>query len=124
MTKLDRDGIRARVAVLLHHAGDAQAIDHGLQPKLSSLGSEEQPAAARRFIKGMGELYGAAVPALRIIAADLDKWGQSQPDPVCAMVDRMWHKGSRDDRVIAAKVLERLGTRKWERTLEVATSFV
>ena len=124
MTKLDRDGIRARVAVLLDHAGDAQAFDQGLHALLSSLGSEEQAAGARRFIPGMGESYGAPVPALRIIAAELAEWGQSQPDPVFAMVERMWHNGSRDERVIAAKVLERLGKRRWERTLEVAISFV
>jgi len=124
MTKLDRDGIRAQAAALLHHAGDAQAFDQGLHALLSSLGSEEQAAGARRFIPGMGESYGVPVPNLRVIAAELAKWGQSRPDQVFAMVERLWRNGSRDERVIAAKVLERLGKRQWEWTLEVAASFV
>jgi len=124
MTKPDRDGIRARVAALLDHAGDAQTFAQGLHALLNSLGSKEQAAGARRFIPGMGESYGVPVPALRVIAAELAKWGQSHPDQIFAMVERMWRNGSRDERVIAAKVLERLGKRQWERTLEVAASFV
>jgi len=124
MTRLDRDGIRAQVAALLDHAGNVHAFDQGLHALLSSLGSEEQVTGARRFIPGMGESYGVPVPALRIIAAEMAKWGQSHADQVCAMVERMWHNGSRDERVIAAKVLERLGKREWERTLEVVASFV
>ena len=124
MAKLDRDGIRAQVAALLDHAANVQAFDQGLHALLRSLGSEEQAAGALRFIPGMGESYGVPVPALRVIAAELAKWGQSYPDQVFAMIKRMWSNGSRDERVIAAKVLERLGKRRWGRTLEVAASFV
>ena len=124
MSKLDAEGIRARMAALLDQTGDPRALDEGLHALLRSLGSEEQAAGARRFIPGMGESYGAPVPALRVIAAELAKWGRKRPDQVFATVERLWHNGSRDERVIAAKVLERLGKREWERTLEVAASFV
>ena len=124
MSKLDAEGIRARMAALLDQAGDPRAFDEGLHALLRSLGTEEQAAGARRFIPGMGESYGAPVPALRIIAAELTKWGRSRPDEVFATVERLWHNGSRDERVIAAKMLERLGKREWERTWEVAASFV
>lgn len=91
---------------------------------LRSLGSEEQAAGAARFIPELGESYGVPVPALRIIAAELAKWGQRRPAEVFALVERLWHNGSRDERVIAAKMLERLGKGEWARTLEVAASFV
>jgi len=124
MTELDRDCIRARMAALLDRASDAQVFDEGFHVLLSSLGSEEQATGARRFIPGMGESYGVPVPSLRIIAAELAKWGRSHPDQAFAMVERLWRNGSRDERVIAAKVLERLGKRQWEQTLEVAASFL
>lgn len=91
---------------------------------LRSLGSEEQAAGAARFIPGLGESYGVPVPILRIIAAELAKWGQRRPAEVFTLVERLWHNGSRDERVTAAKMLERLGKGEWARTLEVAASFV
>ena len=124
MTMLDRNTIRARVAALLDHVGDDRAFDQGLHALLRFLGSEEQADGARHFIPGMGESYGVPVPVLRVIAVELVKWGQSHPDQIFVMVERMWYNDSRDERVIAAKVLERLGKRDWERTLAVAASFV
>ena len=124
MTKLDRDDIRVRVAALMDHASNSQVFDEGLRTLLSSLGSEEQTIGARRLIPGMGESYGVPIPALRIVAAELAKWDPDHLDQAFCMVERLWHSGSRDERVIASKVLERLGKRQWERTLEVAASFL
>jgi len=124
MAELDRDGVRAQVASLLSHADDAHVFDQGLHELLRSLGSAEQAASARHFIPGMGESYGVPVPALRIIAAEVAKWGRKHTDQAFVVIERLWHNGSRDERVIAAKVLERLGKCRWERTLEVAASFV
>ena len=116
--------IRAQVAGLLEQAGEPQAFDEGLHGLLRSLGSEENVAGAARFIPGMGQSYGAPIPALRIIAAELTKWGQRSAAQVFALVERLWRNGSRDERVIGAKMLERLGKRLWTETLEMATSFV
>ena len=124
MPEIDKDLIRAQVAGLLEQAGEPQAFDEGLHDLLRSLGGEEQAAGAARFIPGMGESYGAPIPALRIIAAELTKWGQRSPVWVFALVERLWRNSSRDERVIAAKMLERLGKRQWAETLEVAASFV
>jgi 3-methyladenine DNA glycosylase AlkD len=72
----------------------------------------------------MGEGYGVLVPALRIIAAELAKWGQRRPAQAFALVEQLWRNGSRDERGIATKMLERLGKREWAKTLELAASFV
>jgi 3-methyladenine DNA glycosylase AlkD len=124
MAAIDKDLIRAQVAELLEQVGEPQTFDEGLHDLLRSLGSEEQAAGARQFIPGMGASYGVPVPALRIIAAELAKWGQRRPPRAFALVERLWHSGSRDERVIAAKVLERLGKRQWAETVELAASFV
>jgi 3-methyladenine DNA glycosylase AlkD len=124
MTGIDKDLIRAQMAGLLEQAGEPQVFDEGLHDLLRSLGSKEQVAGARRFIPGMGESYGVPVPALRIIAAELARWGQRSLSQALALLERLWRSGSRDERVIAAKVLERLGKRQWAETLELAASFV
>ena len=124
MAEINKDHIRARMAELLKHTGEPQVFDAGLHELLRSLGSEEQAAGAARFIPGLGQSYGVPIPALRIIAAELAKWGQRNPAEAFALIERLWHNGSRDERVIGAKVLERLGKREPEKTLELAASFV
>ncbi|MCR4407127.1 MAG: DNA alkylation repair protein [Anaerolineae bacterium] len=124
MAEVDRNQIRAGVAELLMHVDRPQVFDEELHGLLRSLGSEENVAGAARFIPGLGESYGVPVPALGLIAAELSKWGQHHVEEAFALVERLWHNGSRDERVIAAKMLERLGKREWEKTLEIATSFV
>jgi len=124
MTEVNKDLIRTQVARLLERVGDPQSFDAELHELLRSLGSEEQAAGARLYIPGMGESYGVPVPVLRIIAAELTKWGRRHLTEAFALVKRLWHNGSRDERVIAAKILERLGKREPERTLELAASFV
>ena len=122
MAEIDKDLIRAQVAGLLGRVSEPLVFDAGLHDLLRSLGSEEQAAGARQFIPGMGESYGVPLPALRVIAAELVKWGQRRPAEAFALVERLWHNGSRDERVVAAKMLERLGKREPERTLELAAS--
>jgi 3-methyladenine DNA glycosylase AlkD len=124
MAEVDKNEIRARIAGLLAQASDPCVLDEGLHDLLRSLGSEEQAAGARRFIPGMGESYGVPLPALRIIAAESVRWSQRCLPRAFALVERLWRNGSRDERVIAAKMLERLGKREWARTLELAVSFV
>jgi len=124
MAEANKDLVRAKALELLERVSEPQAFDEGLHDLLRSLGSEERAAGARAYIPGMGESYGVPLPALRVIAAELAKWGQRHPEGAFALVERLWSHGSREERVIAAKVLERLGKREPERTLEVAASFV
>jgi 3-methyladenine DNA glycosylase AlkD len=124
MAKIDRNQIRVGVTELLAHVDESQVFDEELHGLLRSLGGEGNAAGAARFIPGLGESYGVPIPALRVIAAELVKWGQRRPAEAFALVERLWHNGSRDERVVAAKMLERLGKREWEKTLELAASFV
>jgi 3-methyladenine DNA glycosylase AlkD len=124
MAEVDKNEIRARIAGLLAQASDPCVLDEGLHDLLRSLGSEEQAAGARRFIPGMGESYGVPLPALRIIAAEFVRWSRRCLPRAFALVERLWRSSSRDERVIAAKMLERMGKREWARTLELAASFV
>ena len=124
MTKIDKAQVRSQGAALLAHVGEPQTFDAELHGLLRSLGSEENVTGAARFIPGLGESYGVPVPVLGLIAAEWSKWGQHHTEEAFALVERLWHNGSRDERVIAAKMLERLGKREPERTLELAASFV
>ncbi len=124
MASVDEQLIRTQAVEPLERVDKLSEFDASLHKLLRSLGSEEHAAGARRYIPGMGESYGVPVPALRIIAAEFAKWGQRNPTEAFALVKRLWSNGSRDERIIAAKVLERLGKREWMKTLELAASFV
>lgn len=124
MAEVDKSQIRAQVSELLEQATESQVFDEGLHHLLRALGSEEQAAGARRFIPGLAKSYGVPLPALRIIAAELVKWGLSRLPQAYALVERLWHNGSRDERIIAAKMLERIGKREWAKTLELTASLV
>jgi 3-methyladenine DNA glycosylase AlkD len=124
MVEMDRDWIRAQVIGLAEQLAEAERFDQGLQGLLRSLGTAEGAAGARRYIPGMGESYGVRLPALRVIAAELHKGVQRSPAAGFALAERLWQNGSRDERVIVAKMLERLGRREPERTLDLAASFV
>jgi 3-methyladenine DNA glycosylase AlkD len=112
------------MAELLEQVDQPQAFDEGLHDLLRSLGKEEQVTAAERFIPGLGASYLVPIPVLRIIAAALARWGRRNPASAFALIERLWHNGSRDERVIGAKTLERLGKWEWEQTLELTASFV
>jgi len=124
MADVDKNAIRARMTGLLKQVDEPGAFDAGLHDLLRSLGSEERAAGARHYIPGMGETYGVPLPALRVIAAELAKWGHRHPEAAFALLERLWRNGSREERIIAAKMLERLGKREPEKTLELAASFV
>jgi len=121
---MDKGDIRTQVAELLKCVSDPEASDVGLQELLQALGNPENAADVARFIPGMGESYGVPLPALHAIAAELARWGTRHPGEIFALVERLWNGGTREGRIIAAKVLERLGKRQPERTLALAASFV
>ncbi len=122
MDREDKDRIRAAVREALE-SGDAEAVYQGICVLLASLGSEENAAGAKHFIPGLGESFGVPLPTLRIVAAEIDKWLKHH-DHGLVLLRIMWEGGYRDARVIAAKVLERVGKRRWQDTLDLAASFV
>ena len=121
---MDKDALRNDVARLLASAGPLEAFLEKLFDLLRSVGSEERAAGAARTIPGMGESYGVPLPDLRIIAGELAKWGKPHPEKAFEFIKRLWKSGIRDGRVIAAKILERLGKREAEKTLEIASALM
>ncbi len=124
LTREDKDAIRRSVARLLAKAGDADRFSTGLRKLLRSLGRPEDAAGAARAIPGLGESFGVPVPVLGLIAAELSPWGKEHPEGAFSLVARLWEGKARDERVLAAKLLERLGKLHPERTLEVASPLV
>jgi 3-methyladenine DNA glycosylase AlkD len=91
---------------------------------LASLGSPDDAEGARRFIPGMGSCFGVRMPILREIAAEVALWGARMPLDGTGMAELLWRNDSREERIIAAKTLERLGKRGWRPVLETAARLV
>jgi len=122
MDKVEKDRIRAVVREAME-SGRAETAYEEICGLLASLGSEENADGAKRFIPGLGESFGVPLPTLRIIASEIDKWLKHH-DHSLVLLRIMWGGGYRDARVITAKVLERLGKRRWQDTLDLAASFI
>lgn len=119
---MDKDALKCEVARLLAPGGPLESFVERLFGLLRSIGSAEQAAGAAHYIPGMGESYGVPLPDLRVVAGELAKWGKPRPERAFELAERLWASGIRDGRVIAAKLLERLGKREPERTLEIAST--
>ena len=121
---MDKDALRNDVVRLLAAAGPLDPFVGKLFDLLRSIGSVKQAVGAARTIPGMGESYGVSLPDLRVIAGELAKWGKPHPGKAFELVELLWASGIRDGRVIAAKLLERLGKREPEKTLEIASALI
>ncbi len=119
-----REEVRRAIPCLLERIEEPDRFSSELRGLLFSLGSPEGAAGAARFIPGLAESFGVPVPVLSVIAGELWRWGKARSGEAIALVERLWRSGTRDERVVAAKLLERLGKLDPERTLDVASSFV
>ncbi len=111
---LDAAEISRRMGALAVMFSTPDAFLGEMQRLLAALGSADDAVAAGRYIPGLGEgyiVYGVRLPDLRRIAAETVKAGRRQPEQLLALARRLWESGSREARIIAAKMLEPLGKR-------------
>ena len=121
---MGKDALRNDVARLLASANPPKTFLKKLFALLRSIGSEEQAIGAAKYIPGMGESYGVSLPDLRVISGELAKWGKGHSEEAFGVAEWLWRGGTRDGRVIAAKLLERMGKHAPQKTSAVVASFV
>jgi len=63
------------------------------------------------------------MPTLRIMTSELLRGLKSDDDILVELVRRLWSNASREERVIAARMLERMGKRMPERVMELVREF-
>ncbi len=93
---------------ILHSMSELEQI----RERLAAVGTEEGRIAARKFVPTTDRVYGVRVPILNQLARELD-----QAD--FTTVDELWASAFYEERLLAAKLLGRLGKKNPEKGWEV-----
>ncbi|MCK5585573.1 DNA alkylation repair protein [Candidatus Bipolaricaulota bacterium] len=120
---MDNDILRNSLRQAITAAGSANGLANEIRSICRRLGTPENIKGAARFIPGIGESFGVQLPALRIMASELLKEFKQDDERLIALVECLWENASREERVIAAKMLERMGKRMPERVVELVRKF-
>lgn len=106
---MEKDLVQGKAKELLEKVTEPEEFAGGLQALLRLASDEQRQSSYRRIVPQMGENYGTPIPVLRIIASELGKFGQRNPDQIFPILGLLWNNGSFEERTIVAKSLERVG---------------
>jgi len=121
---MEKDVVQGKAKELLEKVTEPEEFAGGLQALLRLASEEQRQSSYRRIVPQMGENYGTPIPVLRIIASELGKFGQRNPDQIFPILGLLWNNGSFEERTIVAKSLEKVGKGDWGRSLQLIRSFI
>jgi len=78
----------------------------------------------QRIIPKMGKTFGTPLPILRIIAVELGKYGQKNPQSVLSILKILWKNGSFEEQQIVGKVIEQMAKKHPKECLNLIPSFL
>ena len=121
---MDKNEIRARSAELTGKLSRPDEFAKALHLLLEANVDEKAFANYRRIIPEMGTTFGTPLPVLRIIAAEIAKYGKKDPSSVLPILKTLWANGSFEERQIVGKVIERLAKKYPTECLELVPGFL
>ncbi len=77
-----------------------------------------------KYIPGIGKLFNTPVPVLKTIGTEIGKAGEKEPGKYLNLLKRMWKRGYREERIIPAFALERIGKKDPAGSLKLVKSFL
>jgi len=121
---MDKAHIQNRAKVILARADSPQAFTEELQALLQTLVDKEATRNYQRIIPDTGKFYGVTKPILWIIAAEIGKFIQKEPERAPGLLKVIWAEGSFEAKQIAGKSLEKFGLKNPRICLEFISSIV
>jgi 3-methyladenine DNA glycosylase AlkD len=106
---MDKALIQKRTRETLDKAGRPKEFTKGLQELLQALVDREATRNYQRIIPDTGRFYGVPKPILWIIAAEIGKFIQKEPERASGLLKVVWAEGSFEAKQIAGKSLEKFG---------------
>lgn len=94
----------------------------GLQELLQCLVDREATRNYQRIIPDTGRFYGVPKPILWIIASEVGKFIQKEPEKAQGLLKVIWAEGSFEAKQIAGKSLERFGPKHPKTCLDFVSS--
>jgi len=120
---VDNDALRACLQQVITAHESVSKLADVIRSLCRELGTAENIEGATRFIPGIGESFGVQMPELRVMASELLKGLKGDDEVLVALVRRLWENASREERVIASKMLEQMGKRIPERVVGLVREF-
>ncbi|PIU55361.1 MAG: hypothetical protein COS88_04785 [Chloroflexi bacterium CG07_land_8_20_14_0_80_51_10] len=106
---MDKALIQKRTREALEKADKPKEFTRGLQELLQILVDSEATKNYRRIIPDTGKFYGVPKPILWIIASEIGKFIQKEPEKAQGLLKVIWAEGSFEAKQIAGKSLEKFG---------------
>jgi len=106
---MDKIKIQRRVRRSLAGVVNLQEFTKELQALLQTLVDKDATRNYQRIIPDKGKLYGVPKPILWIIAAEIGKYIQDEPEKAANLLKNIWAEGSYEAKQIAGKSLEKYG---------------
>ena len=119
-----KETVRDQSIELTKKMHDPKKFLEELHTVLKSNADEKAFANYRRIIPEMGKTFGTPLPVLRIIAAEIGKYGNKNPQQVLSILTTLWKSGSFEERQIVGKVMEKLGKKYPKECLELIPNFL
>ncbi len=79
---------------------------------------------AERFAPGPDKAFETPVPVLKKIGEEVGKAGEKSPGKYFSLLRRMWKRGYREEKIIPAFALERMGKKDPAGSLKLVKSFL
>ncbi|MEW6717143.1 MAG: DNA alkylation repair protein [Chloroflexota bacterium] len=108
---MDKPDIQKRARELLVGVDKPQEFIKDLQALLRTLVDKEATRNYQRIIPDTGKFYGVPKPILWIIAAEIGKYIQEEPEKAAEILKVIWAEGSFEAKQITGKSLEKFGSK-------------
>lgn len=106
---MDKVHIQNRAKLILARADSPHAFTEELQALLQTLVDKEATRNYQRIIPNTGRFYGVPKPILWVIATEIGKFIQKEPERASGLLRVVWAEGSFEAKQIAGKSLEKFG---------------
>lgn len=87
-----------------------------IQQELKSHSTKEAKAAALKFVPGVTKIYGIRIPVLNELAKKYKEGGFE-------LVRELWNSGAFEERIMAAKILNRICKKDPDHSLKLVSGF-
>lgn len=119
---MEKTLIQNRTREMLEKADRSTELTKGLQELLQALVNREATRNYQRIIPDTGRFYGVPKPTLWIIASEVGKFIQKEPEKAQGLLKVIWAEGSFEAKQIVGKSLERFGPKHPKACLDFVSS--
>jgi hypothetical protein len=112
MPPINLPHLRARTAALAERFADPAATAAAVRQLLDDYADRSHRSSPRVASRSLAYSFKVSPPVLRAVVAALRGPAQANPAAAMAVADRLWQGGSREERLIAARLLGEVALRQ------------